>query len=127
MALTTLLATSSFSHAAPNCDVPFIKAVSGVTMPGYMFVKSGHSCSVMLSNSSGPVQKVEILKHPSNGTLEERSIGLRYTPRKGFVGKDSFSFQDHSLDARNNAPVVRGIAMEVTVQPGDGPTTGNAR
>jgi hypothetical protein len=105
------------AHAAPTCNVPFFRVVSGVTMPGYMYVKAGHSCSVMLQNSGGPVQKVEILKHPSNGALEDRTIGLRYTPRKGFVGKDTFSFQDQSLDPRTNKPITRGIAMEVTVSP----------
>jgi hypothetical protein len=117
IAFSVLIAASSLSQAAPNCYVPFVKVVSGVTMPGYMFVTTGHSCSILLEHSAGPVQRVEILKQPSNGTLEQRTIGLRYTPRKGFVGKDSFSFQDHSLDARNNQPVVRGIAMEVTVNP----------
>jgi hypothetical protein len=87
-------------------------------MPGYMYVKAGASCGMVLENSLGPVNRLEIVKQPANGRIDMMTgrFGLRYTPRKGFVGNDSFTFREHSLDPRTNRPMVRGVAMEVTVR-----------
>jgi hypothetical protein len=115
-----LIAGTAFSHAASHCTVPFVKFIPGVTNTGYMWVKSGKSCKITVSNSlGGATQGPEVKQKPSNGTLTVSGLGLTYTPKAGFVGKDRFEYLRHNLDHRTNKPVSGGIIVEVTVQPGD--------
>ena len=114
-ALGLLLGSMTWGQAADTCWVPYIKVVSGVTMPGYMFVKTGESCTVRLLESKGAVQKIEITSRPAHGTLEQLPYALRYTSRKGFVGKDSFGFKDYSQGV--SGTVVRSVMMDITVNP----------
>ncbi len=107
---------STQAAAQTNCHVPNFNVIHNGTVTGYMYVKPGRTCSVMLTNSLGGVKSVEVTKKPSNGSLELRVFGLRYIPRQGFVGKDTFSFRDHALDRYGN-PVTHDIVMEVTVSP----------
>lgn len=116
LAFGMLAAGSTWSQAGiDTCYVPYIKVVDGVTKPGYMFVKAGYSCTMSLKDSGGAVQKIEVTKRPSHGTLEQRPFGFRYTPRKGFVGKDSFGFRDYSQGVSRT--IVRSVDMDITVQP----------
>jgi hypothetical protein len=115
MALTTLLATASFSHAAPSCQIPPFKMIQDVTVTGAMYVTSGKGCGVAVANSAGGVQSHEITRNPSNGKVEIDGFIVRYTSRSGFVGKDSFSFIRHVLDHRTNRPMALPVDMDVTV------------
>ena len=115
-ALSTVIATIVAGHAAPDCNVPFVKFISGVTNTGYMWVKSGKSCSIIVRNSIGGATKPpEVRQRPSNGALEVNGLALRYTPKAGFVGKDRFEYVRYAVDNRNN-PVSGGIIVEVTVE-----------
>ena len=113
-----LLLGTGFGHATSHCNVPFIKFIPGVTNTGYMWVKSGKSCKIIVANSlGGAMQGPDVKQRPSNGTLKVDGLGLQYTPKAGFVGKDRFEYVRHHLDARTNTPVSGGIIVEVTVQP----------
>ncbi len=115
-ALFFLAATISSSSAA-NCLVPNIHLIPDVTVTGYMYVKSGKRCSIVPDNSPGGTQGVDITQRPSNGTLELYRLGVRYTPRPDFVGKDSFGYLRHSIDHRTNRPITHPVMIEVTVEP----------
>jgi hypothetical protein len=116
-ALCVLLAASSNSHAA-DCDVPFIKFIPGITTTGYMSVKSGKSCSIRVAESlGGVIRPPELAKRPSHGVVVIQGLGLRYSPKAGFVGKDRFEYVRHHMDPRNNKPVAGNIVVEVTVEP----------
>jgi hypothetical protein len=112
-----LLAAGSASDAAPTCNVPYLKGIQDVVVTGYMYVKAGKSCSITVANSPGPANETIIVQRPSHGTLEIRGLGLRYTPRAGFVGKDRFGYISHALDGRNNQPVKFPANIDVTVEP----------
>ncbi len=99
------------------CFVPSIKLIAGVTMPGYMYVKAGKSCAIVPNNSFGGTSGVQISERPAHGSLEYYKLGVRYTPRPGYVGRDSFGYIRHGLDGRTGRPVTFPVMVEVTVQP----------
>jgi hypothetical protein len=116
--LVFLIAGASPVYADMTCNVPFIKFIPGTTSNGYMYVKSGKSCGIQVANSPGGATKSpQVQQRPSNGVLVINGLGLKYTPKKGFVGKDHFEYIRHALDPRNNAPVSGVMSVDVTVQP----------
>ena len=117
LAFCILLAGTAFSHATSHCNVPFIKFIPGVTTTGYMWVKSGKSCGIKVAESRGGVtQPPEVAQRPSHGVVVVDGLGLRYSPKTGFVGKDRFEYVRHHIDPRNNKPVSGNIVVEVTVE-----------
>jgi hypothetical protein len=117
VALGFLLSCVSAGHAASDCNVPYIKLLRDVTANGYMYVKKDKTCSIQSENSFGGNTGVEITRQPSNGRLQANGFKIAYTPRAGFVGKDSFGYVRNALDPRTGMPVRLPVNIEVTVEP----------
>src|SRR5215204_1887654 len=105
MALSILLAACSLSYAASSCQIPTFKLIPDVTVNGVMYVSSGKRCTITVANSAGGALSYEITRQPSNGKAEINGLSIRYTPRPGFAGKDSFSYVRNAADSRNNRPI----------------------
>jgi hypothetical protein len=114
-ALGVLLGATNFSHAATRCDIPEFHLIPDVTVTAYMYVTSGKRCGIAVSNSAGGAQRYEVTGRPSNGKVEIVGLSIRYTSRPRFVGKDSFSYVRHALDARTNRPIRLPANIDVTV------------
>ena len=114
-ALLLLVAGVSASRAASNCEIPPFGLIRDVTVTAAMYVTSGKRCTIGVANSAGGTLSHEITRHPSNGKVEINGLDIRYTPRAGFVGKDSFSYVRHARDFTNNRPIQLPVNMNVTV------------
>ena len=118
LALAVLVAGVTASHAASHCNVPYFKIIADVEVTGHMYVKAGKSCSIQSANSPGGNTGIVITRRPANGQVQ--LIGgfkISYKPRAGFVGKDSFGYVRHALDARTGRPIQLPVNVDVTVQP----------
>jgi hypothetical protein len=103
---------------ASACTVPYIRTLAGVTVDGYMTVRSGKRCSIVLNNSAGPTQPgADVVQRPSHGSLSVAGYRVVYASRPGFVGSDSFTYARRGLGAGSNRPVVRTVRVAVTVKP----------
>jgi hypothetical protein len=114
-ALLFLVAGVSASHAAFTCHVPPFKLIPGVTVTAVMYVTPGQRCAIAVSNSTGGTLSHDITRQPSNGKIEIYGLNIRYTPRSGFSGKDSFSYVRHALDHRTNSPITLPVDVDVIV------------
>jgi len=113
--LVVFSATSAL--AAPNCQVPHFRTLENQTVTGYMTVKSGKSCAIILRSSAGPMYGAHIIARPANGSVRiDAGNRVVYQPRRGFTGNDSFTYARSGLDARNN-PTVRTVQIAVEVAP----------
>lgn len=102
-----------FSGDALAC-FPRVKTINGVSVDGYMTVKSGRAC-VISFRSSGPTDRVQIDQRPSHGVVDIGSVGrLRYRPNRGYTGSDTFVYSRVGLDNRNN-PATRTVRVHVTI------------
>ncbi len=110
-----LIAVPTVSHAASSCEVGYLKLIPDVTVTGQMQVVSGKPCGIAIANSAGGTKSQEITRRASNGKAEIVGFVVRYTSRPGFVGKDSFSYVRHALDATNNRPITLPVNIDVTV------------
>lgn len=117
LAVLFLLLFVTGAEAAPNCWVPTFRTLDNQTVTGYMSVKTGKRCSIMLRSSRGPTYSAHIVARPANGNVWVGG-GNRvfYQSRSGFVGKDSFSYARDGFDTRNN-PVTRTVRVDVEVTP----------
>jgi Big-like domain-containing protein len=115
MAVSFLLAASNLSHAASNCEIPPFKLIPDVTVTAVMYVTPGKRCTIGVLNSAGGALSHEITRRPSNGKVEINGLDIRYTPRAGFVGADSFSYVRHSRDFSNNRPITLPVNMNIIV------------
>ena len=112
-----LVAASSSSHAAPSCHVPPFKMIWDVTVTATMQVTAGKRCTIVINNSTGGTHAFTLTRHPANGTVEIDGLKVRYTPKAGFVGKDSFSYIRHANNHRTNQPMKLPVEVDVTVTP----------
>lgn len=79
-------------ESASACVVPGIRTLDNQTVPGFMRVKSGRPCSIVMRWSSGPIDKVAIVQRPSHGNVTIKPPGkIFYQSRSGFVGNDKFT------------------------------------
>jgi hypothetical protein len=97
--------------------VPRIRTLENQTVDGAMAAPSGKPCRIKFLSSSGPMQGVEIVQRPSNGTVRVGGAdSVTYTSRPGFVGSDSFAYARRGL-SRGNQPVTRTVRVAATVSP----------
>lgn len=112
-----LLLTCPVAEAAPNCSVPRIATLHNQTVTGYMTVKRGKSCSIVMGSSRGPTSGASIEKRPAHGSVQIRGANaIVYRPQAGYVGKDAFTYARRGLDTQNNVSV-RTVQVDVTVVP----------
>lgn len=104
------------AKAARNCSVPFIRTLENQTVNGTMTVKAGTRCSIIMQSSTGPMESLSIVAQPSHGALRASGNTVIYTPRKGYVGNDAFTYARSGLDTRNNK-VKRTVSIAVEVTP----------
>jgi hypothetical protein len=117
LAVGLLLGVAASGHAASNCEVMGIHLIPDVTVTGYMYVKAGKSCSIQSANSPGGNTGLEVSRRPTNGQVQISGFKIFYKPRPGFVGKDSFGYLRHALDARTGRPIRLPVNVDVTVNP----------
>ena len=114
--LAAALCCLSVSAQAQNCHVPYIRTLENQTVDGYMTVKAGKRCSIVLRNSSGPVQTTRIIGGPSAGVATARGMRITYVPRPGYTGSDRFAYARAGQD-RYGRPTVRTVNVNVSVVP----------
>ena len=97
----------AFATEALAC-FPGVQTFDGQTVDGYMTVKQGNGC-VINFNSLGPTEGVQIVQRPKNGTVDVGSIGrLRYRPKQGYVGSDTFTYTRHGKRSSQQADAPLG-------------------
>ncbi len=102
---------------AQYCHVPGFNAVDNGMAVGYMTVKSGRLCGVATLGGDGVmVRSMRIVSPPRAGRIGLTPIAVRYMPRPGYVGPDSFAFQMYGRN-RFGQPTVRTVQMQVNVIP----------
>lgn len=112
-----LLLVACCAEAAARCSVPRIRTFENQTVDGRMWADSGKPCRVRFLSSSGPIQSVEIVQRPTNGTLRVGDVqSLIYTSRPGFGGADSFIYARKGL-TKAGTPTTRTVRVWVTVAP----------
>lgn len=117
MFIVAALAALPFeAEAARNCSVPLIRTLESQTVNGTMTVKAGTRCSIIMRSSSGPMESVSIVAQPLHGGLRISGNSVFYTPRKGYVGNDTFIYARSGMDTRNNK-VKRTVSISVDVTP----------
>ena len=104
-------------EAAARCSVPRIATFVNQTVDGYMQADSGKPCKIHFLSSSGPMERVEIVQRPTNGTVQIGGVqSLIYTSRRGFVGSDTFTYARRGLTTAGT-PATRTVRVSVTVTP----------
>jgi hypothetical protein len=101
---------------AADCEVPTIQTADNQTVDGKMTVKTGKSCSVGMGTGAAGIVDPEVTKRPKNGSAELRGFRVFYTPKKGFVGNDEFTYIRYQMDRWGNK-AMRGVNMKVEVLP----------
>lgn len=81
-----------------------------------MIVKAGKRCSVRMGVTLGGVSDPQVLKQPKGGTAAVGTYDIIYTPKKGFVGADEFTYARSNIDRYGNK-ALRTVNMKVEVQP----------
>jgi hypothetical protein len=99
------------SHAAAKCEIPTISGAAAQTSAvGFMYVDSGEPCRIGVLTSQAPSRSLSITQRASNGSARISGHGVEYRSRRGFKGKDSFTFVHHG------SGFVRTIQMNVIVR-----------
>jgi hypothetical protein len=112
-----LLCCAGTNSHAQYCHVPGFNAVDNGVAVGYMTVKSGRLCGVArLGGDGGAIASTRIVSPPRAGRVGLTPVAVRYMPAPGYIGPDSFAFQNHGRD-RFGQPTVRTIQVRVTVVP----------
>jgi hypothetical protein len=111
-----LLLAAGAQAQTKNCEVPPFHTADNQTVEGRMIVKAGKRCSVRMAVSLGGVSDPEVLKQPRSGTAAVGSYDIIYTPKKGFVGADEFTYARRNIDRYGNKSL-RTVNMKVQVQP----------
>ena len=106
----------SVAAQAQNCHVPYIRTLENQTVDGYMTVKAGKRCSIVLRNSSGPVETTRITGGPSAGVATARGTRVTYIARSGYTGPDRFAYARTGQD-RYGRSTVRTVNVNVRVVP----------
>ena len=101
---------------AQNCHVPLIRTLENQTVDGYMTVKSGKRCSIVLQYSSGPTTTTQLVAAPAVGKASVSGHRITYLPRPGYTGPDRFTYARSGQD-RFGRPTVRTVNVNVTVAP----------
>jgi hypothetical protein len=114
--LLVVLATAA-AEASPNCSVPRFRTLAGQTVDGYMSVKSGKRCAIIMRSSRGPTFGVRILARAAHGGVHVEGMHrVVYQSRAGFAGADTFTYSRYGLDTANRQ-VSRAVRVIVTVVP----------
>ena len=101
---------------AQNCSVPLIRTLDNQAVDGYMTVKAGKRCSILLRNSSGTVETTSLVRGPSAGSATAAGTRVTYVPRSGYTGPDRFTYSRGGQD-RYGRPSVKTVNVNVTVVP----------
>ena len=112
-----LLCCLSTAVQAKNCHVPGFRGVDNGMAVGYMTVKSGTVCGVARLGGDGMrVLATRIVGSPRAGRVGLTPTAVRYVPRPGYVGPDTFAFQNQGQNRFGQA-TVRTIQVQVNVVP----------
>jgi hypothetical protein len=98
---------------AKNCEVPSFPTADNQTATGRMTVKTGKRCMVRMGVSVAGFANAKIIK-PERGSIEIRGYEIVYTPKKGYLGRDTFNYARDNLDRWGNK-AVRTVDMDVNV------------
>lgn len=96
------------------CRVPTIRTLDNQTVTGYMFANSERPCSIIVTNSFGPIFTTALVNNARNGTVTVSAGRVVYKSRAGFVGDDEFTYARRGLNGRNE-PIVRTVNVAVKV------------
>ena len=112
-----LLVCLAETAEARTCHVPGFGGIDNSVSVGYMTVKSGTACAVARTGGGTTATRTSrIVSPPRFGRVAVGPIGVRYVPRPGYVGPDSFAFQNQG-ENRFGQVTVRTIQMQVNVVP----------
>ena len=81
-----------------------------------MTVRSGKTCGVNMGVPVAGFADAQIVKAPRRGTAAIRGYRVSYTPTKGYIGPDQFTYMRYNLD-RWGARAPRTVVMQVNVIP----------
>jgi hypothetical protein len=107
---------TAFSAQAQTCSVPLIRTLDNQAVDGYMTVKAGKRCSIVLRHSSGTVETTSLVRAPSAGAATASGTRVTYMPRSGYTGPDRFTYSRGGQD-RFGRPSVKTVNVNVTVVP----------
>ena len=102
------------THAEARCVVPYIRSFDNQTVQGVMYADSGKRCSIVLKNSTGPMEGMHIVSKASHGTVTASGHQLSYVSKAGYAGEDHFTFADIGRDTLNQ-PTTKTVEVTVTV------------
>jgi hypothetical protein len=104
-------------EASAWCSAPAVSLYDNQTVERRMRVNSSGTCRLRFGRSLGPMYSVEIPQRPSHGTVQTDALHtVTYTPRRGFVGSDTFTYARRGL-THGGTPVTRSVRVLVTVVP----------
>jgi hypothetical protein len=117
LGLACLILSALCVEASARCSVPRIPTFDNQTSQGRMTVDSGKPCRIRFSSSSGPMDRVEIVQRPTNGTVQTDGLmGVTYRSRAGFTGSDAFTYARKGM-SKAGTPSTRTVQVSVTVTP----------
>jgi len=104
------------AEASARCSVPRIRTFDNQTSHGNMSADSSKPCRIRFGSSSGPMDRVEIVQRPTNGTVTTDGLmGVTYRSRAGYTGSDSFTYARRGL-THAGTPSTRTVQVSVTVR-----------
>lgn len=115
--LAYVLISTTTAHAQSKpCSVPTIRTVDNQVVNGKMTVKTGHRCNINMGVSVGGISDARIVHDPKHGAAQVIGYRIVYTPKKGFTGKDQFTYSRNKLDIYGNKSL-RTVNVQVDVKP----------
>ena len=103
-------------EASARCSVPRIRTFDTQASNGYMTADSGKPCRIRFHSSSGPMDRVDIVQRPTNGTVQTDGLmGVTYRSHAGYAGSDSFTYARKGMSKAGTSST-RTVHVSVTVK-----------
>jgi hypothetical protein len=111
-----VITTASAQAQTKDCEVPRFQTPDNQVAEGRMMVRAGKTCTIRMGVSAGGFSDAAILQKPKRGSVGINGYTIVYSPRKGYIGADEFTYSRNSIDRYGNK-AVRTVNMKVEVLP----------